>query len=148
MMKTWISMALIATMTGITFAERPIEADLSKIAIEAGAERLVETTRRPPVTRPVGQTGKPETVPTKARGRFDRSKVAIETGAESLVRSARASAKESPTSHSSLAPTVISVKPGLVSWYKDYTTAQAASRVSGKPILLFQLLGKLDEYFT
>ena len=40
------------------------------------------------------------------------------------------------------------VKPGLVKWHKDFETACAKSRQSGKPVLLFQLLGNLDQRFT
>lgn len=39
-------------------------------------------------------------------------------------------------------------QPGLVQWHKDLETARAASETSGKPILLFQLLGNLDQRFT
>ena len=36
---------------------------------------------------------------------------------------------------------------GRVQWHKDHTAAIAAARKSGKPVLHFQLLGKLDEEF-
>ncbi len=32
-----------------------------------------------------------------------------------------------------------------VAWHASYDEALSASRVSGKPVLLFQLLGKLDD---
>lgn len=40
------------------------------------------------------------------------------------------------------------VEPGLVNWHPDFETACAASKKSGKPVLLFHLLGKLDQRFT
>ena len=40
------------------------------------------------------------------------------------------------------------VKPGKVSWHKDFETACIASEISDKPVLHFQLLGQLDKRFT
>lgn len=37
------------------------------------------------------------------------------------------------------------VQPGQVRWHADFDAARAAARESGKPVLLFQLLGRLDE---
>lgn len=39
------------------------------------------------------------------------------------------------------------VRPGLVPWRRDFNAACAASRTSGKPVLHFQMMGKLDERF-
>ncbi len=39
------------------------------------------------------------------------------------------------------------VKPGDVAWHPSFGAAREASKQSGKPILLFQLLGKLDDQF-
>jgi len=39
------------------------------------------------------------------------------------------------------------VEPGKVRWHPDFATARAASVKSGKPVLLFQMLGKLDDQF-
>ena len=38
-----------------------------------------------------------------------------------------------------------SVAPGLVRWHPDAESALAAARESKKPVLLFQLLGRLDD---
>jgi len=37
--------------------------------------------------------------------------------------------------------------PGLVSWHPDFDAAVRAARRSAKPVLLFQLLGDLDQTF-
>ncbi len=38
--------------------------------------------------------------------------------------------------------------PGLVNWHTGgFEEAKAASRASGRPVLLFELLGDLDEVF-
>ena len=39
------------------------------------------------------------------------------------------------------------VKPGLVHWHADFAAAKRAAAKSGRPVLLFQLLGRLDEEF-
>ena len=39
------------------------------------------------------------------------------------------------------------IDPGLVTWHGSRSEAQAAAAQSGKPVLLFQLLGRLDEAF-
>jgi hypothetical protein len=39
------------------------------------------------------------------------------------------------------------VKPGLVHWHKNFDDACAASKSSGKPVILFQMLGHLDQEF-
>jgi hypothetical protein len=39
------------------------------------------------------------------------------------------------------------VAPGKVTWHKDFAEACAASGKSGKPVLLFQMMGKLDDQF-
>ena len=35
--------------------------------------------------------------------------------------------------------------PGLVRWHESVGAAQAAARASGRPLLVFQLLGRLDD---
>jgi hypothetical protein len=39
------------------------------------------------------------------------------------------------------------VEPGKVKWHKDLETAKAAALKSKKPVLLFQMMGKLDDQF-
>lgn len=39
------------------------------------------------------------------------------------------------------------VAPGIVRWHANPAAAHAAAAKSGKPVLLFQLLGKLDDAF-
>lgn len=40
------------------------------------------------------------------------------------------------------------VAPGRVRWHRSFALACQAAQRSGKPVLLFQLLGQLDEEFT
>jgi hypothetical protein len=39
------------------------------------------------------------------------------------------------------------VPPGRVAWHATLEAACAAARTSGKPVLLFQMMGKLDDQF-
>jgi hypothetical protein len=39
------------------------------------------------------------------------------------------------------------VEPGKVRWHASFADAQAAARRSGKPVLLFQMMGRLDRQF-
>ncbi len=39
------------------------------------------------------------------------------------------------------------VEPGKVKWHATFDEACQASAKSGKPVLLFQMMGKLDEQF-
>jgi hypothetical protein len=39
------------------------------------------------------------------------------------------------------------VEPGKVRWHKDFDAACRAAKKSGKPVLLFQMMGKLDDRF-
>jgi hypothetical protein len=39
------------------------------------------------------------------------------------------------------------VRPGRVRWHDDFAAACAASGRSGKPVMLFQMLGRMDEKF-
>jgi hypothetical protein len=39
------------------------------------------------------------------------------------------------------------VAPGRVKWHASFDAACEAARKSGKPVLLFQMLGKLDDEF-
>ncbi|MFL5242496.1 MAG: hypothetical protein ACJ8FY_10345 [Gemmataceae bacterium] len=39
------------------------------------------------------------------------------------------------------------VMPGKVKWHSNFSDACAASKKSGKPVLLFQMMGKLDNQF-
>jgi hypothetical protein len=52
-----------------------------------------------------------------------------------------------PGGTASVVPDREAVKPGLVRWHADFAAACAAAESSHKPVLLFQLLGKLDEEF-
>lgn len=39
------------------------------------------------------------------------------------------------------------VRPGAVNWHKDFDAARSASLKSGKPVLMFAMIGSLDDKF-
>ncbi len=39
------------------------------------------------------------------------------------------------------------VAPGLVKWHKTFADARKASEKSGRPVLLFHMMGELDKQF-
>lgn len=47
-----------------------------------------------------------------------------------------AAAEENPT-----------VAPGLVKWHKSFADAKAAARISGRPVLVFHMMGQLNKQF-
>jgi hypothetical protein len=49
---------------------------------------------------------------------------------------------------SPVAPKTPKVEAGKVNWHASLDAAKTAAQKTGKPILLFQLLGRLDNRFT
>jgi hypothetical protein len=86
----------------------------------------------------VPQTPNPQ--PTAA----DRTKRKTEAPAERLVAAAAGPAAPAPAGEAPVNPPVT---PGKVRWHPDFPTACRAAARSGKPVLLFQMMGRLDEKF-
>jgi hypothetical protein len=88
------------------------------------------------------QTAQPRPAKAGAKPRLDIGKTIVERPTEQLLASATTAANEA-------APAFVNpkVEPGKVNWHADFATARAASAKSGKPVLLFQMLGRLDEQF-
>ena len=40
------------------------------------------------------------------------------------------------------------VEPGKVRWHESFEVAKKAAANTGKPVLLFQMMGRLDQQFT
>jgi hypothetical protein len=79
----------------------------------------------------------PISAPEKARARVFAPKKKIEAPTERLVANNSSGGEfRNPK-----------VKPGNVNWRADFDTACNASRTSGKPVLLFQMMGNLDDRF-
>ncbi len=71
----------------------------------------------------------------------------IEPAAEAIVRGTQPPDAAVP-GEPSAADDNPRVEPGKVNWHKDVAAAMAAAKTSGKPVLVFHLLGQLDQRFT
>jgi hypothetical protein len=81
--------------------------------------------------------------PPKAKVSLDVGKFSVESPTKQML------AERTAPSTSSPAPGFINpkVEPGKVRWHKAFVAACAAAKESGKPVLLFQMMGNLDERF-
>lgn len=78
-----------------------------------------------------------------ARAMLDGPKVmAVERPARQFVETLSSNLPQSATRGDNPV-----VTPGLVQWHPSFDAACQASRVSGKPVLLFHLMGRLDQKF-
>ncbi len=81
------------------------------------------------------------------------TKMAIESPVKSMWQSGRPVPADLDLLRAKASPAVApatamaKVQPGLVKWRGNLNDALAASKVSGKPVLLFQLLGNLDDAY-
>lgn len=78
--------------------------------------------------------------PGQVSPRRDPTKESIERPAGNVL----AGAAEAPAGEGFVNP---KVAPGKVKWHANFATACAAARKSNRPVLLFQMMGKLDEQF-
>jgi hypothetical protein len=85
---------------------------------------------------------KPQPASVVGKLRLDVGKSVVERPTELLLASATKTANGTTPAFENP-----KVEPGRVKWHADFATARAASAKSGKPVLLFQMLGKLDDQF-
>ena len=71
----------------------------------------------------------------------------LQTNTASITTSSTTPSIPKAASSKHLARNVEHVQAGLVAWSSDFATACQKSKASGKPVLLFQMMGKLDEEF-
>jgi hypothetical protein len=64
------------------------------------------------------------------------TKRVIERPTKAAVANTAPATSENPT-----------VAPGLVKWHKTFADAQKAAETSGRPVLLFHMMGELDKQF-
>ena len=86
-------------------------------------------------TLSLGLVGTPVFGQNPAAPRADRGKGVIERPAKDILARA-AAATDNPA-----------VQPGKVKWQPTFEAACEAAKISGKPVLLFQMLGRLDQQF-
>jgi hypothetical protein len=109
------------------------------LLIPAGAAERPAAAPSPNVVAPGGAPAPKVVVPAAALRLAFVSKGKIEAAPEALL-----AASAAPKADAFVNP---KVAPGKVSWHPSFQSACAASKASGKPVMLFQLLGKLDDQF-
>ena len=80
----------------------------------------------------------------RAQDKADRTKNKIELPTEGVLAIARRQVALAEAQKGFVNP---KVAPGKVTWHADLAAACAAARTSGKPVLLFQMMGRLDDKF-
>jgi len=83
----------------------------------------------------VQQKAGPDARPAVA-AEADKGKRSIEQATETLVARSATPASDNPK-----------VQPGKVTWHPDIETACQAAMGSGKPVLVFHMMGRLDDQF-
>jgi hypothetical protein len=72
--------------------------------------------------------------------------IRTESGPTSLLKTSGVPSRK-PLLDRPLPTSIGNVRPGLVAWLPDFGSALKASAQTGKPVLLFQMMGKLDDEF-
>jgi hypothetical protein len=141
-MAKWLLTASCAAALGVLHswplllaADKPVVPDVSKYKV---------------VERPTTHVVAGSAPVTATAGMADYSKtLRIEPAVKSLVASTaphtlNTPSTSPPTAANQANPTV---EPGKVRWHKTLADAQAAAQKSGKPVLLFHMMGQLDKQF-
>ena len=116
--------------------ERPVEAvvtDIPTIGTEASVENVLrrdgDTTKRLVIEKPVTEI------------------VADDTSTENTRQPNELFSEEIASDEKPLDDNP-KVEPGMVRWHESFDEAKEAATSSGKPVLLFHLMGQLDQRFT
>ena len=131
----------------------------SAVGQEPGeAPREVDVTKRRVVERPTEELlaelsdqadQTPAPVNEEKPAPADRTKRdVIEPAALAIVRGTQPPAAAADEPAAGAADDNPFVEPGKVQWHDDVAAAMAAAQKSGKPVLVFHLLGELDHRFT
>jgi hypothetical protein len=101
--------------------------------------------RAPPAPPPAARAAEGARSPQAAR---DHGKFVIEQPTEALLASS-AGGRDNGTGLPKERAALVNPKvaPGKVRWHKDFASACAAAAKSGKPVLLFHMMGRLDDKF-
>ncbi len=169
--RTSLSAVLVLAATVAIAAEPTSKKAPKKLALDVGKGRVERPTKelflqfvpgarlkskeertkvRFPVTKAIIEAPTKALVKTSAPAKparvapLDRTKRVVELSTKRVVEAAKP-VRANPQAAKSDNPRV---SPGKVHWASDYAAALAASKKSGKPVLLFQLLGQLDHKFT
>lgn len=129
----YIMAALVATLATQSSATAMDSRDVGKEMIESPVKIMLRKSSAP--VQVTGRSNPP-----------DVSKMRIERSAKLLIRNSSTPALKSSVKRHSIAKKNY-VKPGLVKWHQDLGAARRASKKSGKPLLVFHMMGRLDDRF-
>jgi hypothetical protein len=126
-------------------AARPRELDVRKMVIQGPVKRAIAR-----AVAPAGEEQPVAEAPAPPALRETKADI------EGPVKQAIVKATDAgPPANPALEEEVLSAKddnpkvaPGMVRWHDDFAAACKAAETSGKPVLLFQMLGQLDQRFT
>jgi hypothetical protein len=125
----------------------------SKMAVETPVERLFPLSSPVPVGTRISKTTGPSAWMSQP---FQRRKPSPSLSPSTSTNDSRSTndsgavargAHSSKTTSNNDSIANKPVAPGLVEWRQDFATACNLSERSGKPVLLFQMMGKLDDEF-
>ena len=97
----------------------------------------------PPPQPPANAVAAPGGNNPNVRNMRDYTKSVIELSTEKVLAGGTVPAA-TPAADNFINP---KVQPGKVRWHADYAAACGAAGRSGKPVLLFQMMGRLDQQF-
>lgn len=95
----------------------PRKPDISKLRIEAPLKSMLKTSAAPDLFKSL-----------ETKGELEKLDNAVPISAPPAVA-------------------IVKVKPGLISWHKNLTAAMKSASKSGKPVLVFHMMGSLDDRF-
>ena len=138
------ALVVVATLALFTIGWAAEKADVGKYDVEAPTKRALKNFA---VLPPNVQRLVEVKIPKKPK--LDIGKGFIEGGAERLLAAPdlkvpQPVAQTRPAAWRMENP---KVEPGKVRWHTDFAAACAAGRKSQKPVLLFQMMGNLDDRF-
>jgi hypothetical protein len=131
--RTYLSIAAVLIVAGVTVS-------LLTRAIAEGKRQAQEQPKLPPPAN-VGPAAGPNAAPAPNLRDFGKGVIELTTKQILAARTIPAAAPAGPALANP------KVQPGNVRWHKDFAAARAAAGKSGKPVLLFQMMGNLDERF-
>lgn len=149
-----IAMLMVAPTNGADRPKgKPAVKDMRKSVIELPLKGVVA--RSAPAATPTANTPAVPVVPVWPKGVRrvkDAGKYAIEVPLKRVVAGGAQTVKKQPAKASSGDKSAgfqnPKVEPGKVNWHANFDKAVAAAVKSRKPVLLFQMIGNLDERFS
>lgn len=117
--------------------------DLTKRVVERPTEKVLQASKPGDVFQKLAAV-RNQNLRAARSGPGDAGKTALEAPTKVVV----ANTSTDPAAATKGQQPNPGVKPGNVNWLPSFERACVASQQSGKPVLLFHLMGKLDERFT